>query len=75
MKNFKSLKISLAKNRDLFYYLDFNLKDAPIITNKNILQFIALPVELSYAESELSLIYSNIKTSPCSLIRVQYKSY
>lgn len=37
IENDKFLETSLVKDQDLFYYLNLNSKDAPTITNKNIL--------------------------------------
>ena len=74
MENNKSLEIFLAKNRDLFYYPDFNLEDTLTITNKNISQFIQPPMELSDTENELSLIHSNIEIFLPYLTKVKHKS-
>ena len=73
IKNDESLETSLAEDRDLFYYLDFNSEDTPATIDENIPQFIEQPVELSDTDSRLSSIHSNIETPLCHSTRTQYK--
>lgn len=60
MKDDKSLEISFAKNRDLFYYPNFILENIPITINKNIIKFLESSVHFFHIKSELFLTHSNI---------------
>ena len=73
MENDESLETSLAEDRDLFYYPDFNSEDTPATTDENIPQFIEPPVELSDTESGLSPIHSDIETPPRRSTRTRHE--
>lgn len=52
IENDQLIKISFQKDRNLFYYLNFNLKNTLTTNNENILQFIKSQIELFNVKSK-----------------------